>query len=150
MTKLRTIPFVESADCRIDRQGRVHSLKRAKGRARGLAAAKWSLCAPLALDQATHFARVTMDYPFELVVEEPEVIIVLHADGRREEFKQPYKGAECIRHNSKDPPERAGFKGGSVRAVGDLTRDWYCIDADGTKHLFHGPSVAAEVFAKDA
>ena len=37
--ELRPIPFVESPNYLIDRQGRVHSLRKAKGRARGLLAA---------------------------------------------------------------------------------------------------------------
>lgn len=147
--ELRPIPFIESPNYRIDRKGRVHSLKTAR-RPRGLLAVKWSPCDPLSLAQASNFARVSAGYPFALVVDTSEVILTLYPDGRREEREQPYRAAECIRHNPNDSPGRASFKGGSVRAAGDLDHGWYCIDANGSKHLFHGPSVAAEVFTKDA
>jgi len=149
--ELRPIPFIESPNYRIDRQGRVHSLKKAKGRARSLpAATKWSPCVPLSLARASDFARVSAGYRFALVIDTSEVILVHHPDGRREERERPYRAAECIRHNPNDPPGQASLKGGSVRATGDLEHGWYCIEAAGSKHLFHGPSVAAEVFAKDA
>jgi hypothetical protein len=148
--ELRPIPFIEDARYGIDRQGRVHSLKEAKGRARGIVIAKWSPCVPLSLAKAGNFARVSAGYPFALVFDTTEVVLQLHQDGRREEFERPYRAAECIRHNKNASPERAFFKGGSVRATGDLTDGWYCIDANGSMHIFHGPSVAAEVFAKNA
>ena len=148
--ELRPIPFVESPNYRLDRQGRVHSLRKAKGRARGLLAAKWSPCDPLSLARASDFARVSAGYHFALVFDTTEVVLRIHQDGRREEYERPYRAAECIRHTPNDAPERAFLKGGSVRATGDLEHGWYCIDANGSKHLFHGPSVAAEVFAKDA
>jgi len=101
---------------------------------------------PLSLSTATDFARVSAGYPFELVIDMTKVTLVICEDGRREERERPYRAAKCIRHNPNDPPERAFWKGGSVHAIGDLERDWYFIDANGTKHLFHGPSVAADVF----
>lgn len=150
MTELRPIPFVESLNYRIDRQGRVHSLRKAKGRARGHLAVKWSPCEPLSLAHAGNFARVSAGYHFALVFDTTEVVVRLFQDGRHEEYERPYRAAQCIRHNANDSPEHALFKGASVRATGNIEIGWYCIDADGSKHLFHGPSVAAEVFGKDA
>lgn len=150
MMELRTIPFIEDTGYRIDRTGQVHSLKEQKrGRARGQASFKWVACEPLTIERAQDFARVSAGYPsgFSLVLDTTEVIITLHADGSTTEREVPYRAAERVRHNPNDPPERAFWKGGSDPASGDLANNWFSIaTADGSKFVFHGPSVAAAIF----
>ena len=50
------------------------------------------------------------------------------------------------------PPVDAELLIGEVmQAHGDVDTNWFCVtSADGMVHLFHGPSVAREVFGKNA
>lgn len=146
MMELRPIEFIQDDRYRIDRSGAVYKLK-AVDRGRGRVFAKWEPCTPLAFTKARNLASKTLEYPFELLMHMTRVELLIHPDGRMLERVVPFHGAECIRHDPATPKGEAQWKGPTVAAVGDLKVGWYCVECTGkVVHLFHGESVAAELF----
>jgi len=148
--ELRPIEFIQDDRYRIDRSGTVHALKESKGRARGLAGLKWKQCNSLTLTKARNLASKTLEYPFDLVMHTTQPVFLIHPDGRMLERLEPFLAAECIRHDPATPKGEAQWKGHPVTAVGNLDAGWYCVESKGkVVHLFHGESVAAELFKQN-
>jgi hypothetical protein len=148
--ELRPIEFIQDDRYRIDRSGTVHALKESKGRARGLAGLKWKPCEPLTLTKARNLARNTLDYPFELVMQTTRVVLLIHEDGRMLERVEPFLAAECIRHDPATPEGEAQWKGHPVTAVGNLEAGWFHLKTKANVvHMFHGESLAAELFKQN-
>lgn len=135
--ELRAIPFIGGKRYRIDREGRLYQERIcAKGRQRRFPS--WSRIDGLTLTAAKLLARRSLRFPFELTG--PSSIV-------REGVAEPFLAVECVLFDLHAPTDRAAYRSGELRAVGDLNTGWYRIDrADGRALLFHGPSLAAEIF----
>lgn len=129
MMELRPIPFIEDARYRISQDGTVwaHAMpRRGTGRTRP---PRLSPRQPISLEEASRVARDHLANAYFPLVE-PEHGIVHH-----------------VAHRGPRPVGEARLVGSEFRAVGDTRTGWYSLlAADGTMHLFHGPSIAFVAF----
>lgn len=164
--ELRVIPCLEDDRFVIDRNGHVYRLRVTPGRARGRSEARWAPLQSLSLTKACNLARNSLRWWGPLVFPTTYVVRREYADGTVEERTIPAIAAEQVIHDprvrapmitpdqpsdgSDFPPPQASYVGGFNHAAGDTNNGWYCVEKlSGVLHLFHGPSVAAAIFAKD-
>jgi hypothetical protein len=124
--ELRPIPFIEDARYRIAQDGTVWGQRRATARSR---VPRFAPRPPMTLEEASSTARAQLANAYFPLVE-PEHGIVHH-----------------VAHRGPRPTGEARLVGSEFRAVGDTRTGWYSLlAADGTMHLFHGPSIASVAF----
>jgi hypothetical protein len=155
---LKEILFLNEKHYRIDREGRVYTLKLDVGRARGTVEPKWKRCKSLSLEKAQSLASDSLKYDFPLVEETSEVVLRPCADGSTKATTVPYITARQVRHDPTVPMEDHPVYGAAMRSsvqwvdtcprlVGDRKAGWYSVETrTGIVHLFHGTTTAAEIF----
>jgi hypothetical protein len=145
--ELRRIPFIGGDGFRIDREGAVFKRQESRGRSRGSKSIAWVLCKPISLDEAVGFAKSrARDEGTKLVIPARQVSIDIPSGGTWSRILPT-----AVRRVSylANPPVDAGLLiGEAMQARGDLDSNWFFVtNADRWAHLFHGPSVARDVFA---
>ena len=140
--ELREIPFVGDATYRIARDGSMWRVKGSTPRA----------IATLTLVEAAKDSRTNAQHSFDLVIEgvsdegDPCAMAqhVTHVH-------TPFETRTVAGHEVR---VRAELQGGDFPLVGDPAVGWACIrihhPGGDRVHIFHGPSVAAEIFLRDA
>jgi len=151
--ELREIPFISDPTYRISRDGAVWRVKGSTPRA----------IKAMTIVEAVNKARTNGKHPFELLVDDAMTEVRTDANGHSETVEVPCVMAQRVTHvgglstttakvAGHEMVIRAELQGDENPLVGDPAIGWVCICVNlaGVErvHIFHGPSVSAEIFKR--
>lgn len=157
MMERRPIPFVDGEQFRIDREGCVygrrerprHGRRDSRSRSPGSISIAWEPRKPISLEAARQLGRSRGRDGGELVIRSREYPFKMPG-GETLSMTKP-ASVRRVSYLPKPPVDAELLIGEVMQAHDDVDINWFCItSADGMVHLFHGPSVAREVFGKNA
>ena len=155
--ELRLIPFIDGELFRINREGCVHTRRESprhgrrdsRSRSPGRVSITWKPCTPIPLKEARELGASRARDGGDLLIPSHEVIRKLPGGGTQS--RTTPAAVRRVSYLPKPPVDAELLIGEVMQAHGDVDTNWFCVtSADGMVHLFHGPSVAREVFGKSA
>ena len=155
--ELRPIPFIDGEQFRIDREGCVHTRRERPRHGRrdsrspspGRMTIRWEPCTPIPITEARKLGARRVRDGGDLVIPSHEVPFKLPGGGTQS--LTTLAAVRRVSYLPKPPVDAELLIGEVMQAHGDVDTNWFCVtSADGMVHLFHGPSVAREVFGKNA
>ncbi|MFO0963227.1 MAG: hypothetical protein U0625_10025 [Phycisphaerales bacterium] len=158
----RPIPMLEDSSVVIDRAGRVFCMKLGDPR-RGARAVRYEESHPHPIAEAGRLAKRSLDFRLPLLWEGDVPVFRTYADGREEEILRFEHRTFVVRFDKSRPNDtrrpvpgfpgefiESGFSWGctTIPLRGDWQTGWVRVDTPaGIAWLFHGPSMAGEIFA---